>query len=293
MLTHFIRAGLSSLPFGALRKAQRQLTRAGADDNDSRDEDSDAASHDADLDRGPSNAKGKEVEARPSRKQIAHRQNKHAPTEMSSKRPVSRHRTVVEVEKRVLRDPRFLALAGEFDAQRFRKQYGFIADLHQDELKTLRENLKRAKKLLASSPRETREERQREVTRLELTVKRAESSVNRDKREKVEQDALSRASKEEREKRQTGKGQFWLKDSEKKKLLLKARYEAVAAEGGKGAVKKAIEKKQKKLSQKETKSRPFPRAPRDASSSRSQEQSSKRPRTTDDGYAQRKRQKAA
>ena len=47
--------------------------------------------------------------------------------------------------------------------------------------------------------------------------------------------------------------------ADKKKLILKARYEAMAAEGGKRAVKKAIEKKQKKISQKETKSRPFAR----------------------------------
>jgi ribosomal RNA-processing protein 36 len=47
--------------------------------------------------------------------------------------------------------------------------------------------------------------------------------------------------------------------AEKKKLLLKARYDAAAAEGGKRAVKKIVEKKRKKLSQSETKSRPFPR----------------------------------
>jgi ribosomal RNA-processing protein 36 len=47
--------------------------------------------------------------------------------------------------------------------------------------------------------------------------------------------------------------------ADKKKLLLKARYDAMAADGGKQAVKKAIEKKRKKQSQSETKSRPFSR----------------------------------
>jgi len=47
--------------------------------------------------------------------------------------------------------------------------------------------------------------------------------------------------------------------ADKKKLLLKARYDATAAEGGKQAVKKAIEKKRRKQSQSETKSRPFSR----------------------------------
>lgn len=47
--------------------------------------------------------------------------------------------------------------------------------------------------------------------------------------------------------------------AEKKKLLLKARYDAVAAEGGKRAVKKVVERKRRKLSQSETRSRPFSR----------------------------------
>jgi ribosomal RNA-processing protein 36 len=46
--------------------------------------------------------------------------------------------------------------------------------------------------------------------------------------------------------------------ADKKSLLMRARYEALVATG-KGAVKKAIEKKQKKLGQKEKRSRPFGR----------------------------------
>ena len=49
--------------------------------------------------------------------------------------------------------------------------------------------------------------------------------------------------------------------AEKRKLLVKARYDALAAEGGKRAVRKAIEKKQKKIGQKEKKSRPFDSKP--------------------------------
>lgn len=45
--------------------------------------------------------------------------------------------------------------------------------------------------------------------------------------------------------------------AEKRKLLVKAKYDALAAEGGKRAVRKAIEKKQKKIGQKEKKTRPF------------------------------------
>jgi ribosomal RNA-processing protein 36 len=105
-----------------------------------------------------------------------------------------------------------LALAGEFSNRKFQEQYSFLTDKHSAELKTLRENLKRARKLLTSSPRDLREERQQEVSRLELTVKRAESSVNQDRREMTEQKALSQVAKEEREKRKTGKGGWWMKE---------------------------------------------------------------------------------
>lgn len=107
-----------------------------------------------------------------------------------------------------------MPLAGEFSAQRFKSQYGFLADMHQSELKTLRENLKRARKLLVNSPRDLREEREAEVQRLERAVKRAESLVNKDKREKIEQEALSNLAKQEREKRREGKKPWFLKDCE-------------------------------------------------------------------------------
>lgn len=110
-----------------------------------------------------------------------------------------------------VRDPRFIPLTGEFDPAKFRTQYNFIADMHLTELKTLRDNLKRARKMLASSPHDLREEREREVEKLELAVKRSESMVNRDKREKIEQEALRKVTKEEREKRAQGKGDFWIK----------------------------------------------------------------------------------
>jgi ribosomal RNA-processing protein 36 len=182
--------------------------------------------------------------------------------------------------------------------------------MRQDELGTLRNNLKRARKLLASSPRHLRPERQAEVERLVLAVKRAESSVNSDKREKVEQEALNALTREERQKRQKGKKAFWLKKcgsfhyhwswllenpariAEKKKLLLKARYDAMAAEGGKRAVKKAIEKKRKKLSQTETKSRPFSR--NTGMQSTSTPQPPRKRRVSGDGGARaNKRQKSA
>jgi hypothetical protein len=51
-------------------------------------------------------------------------------------------------------------------------------------------------------------------------VKRAESSVNRDKREKVEMEALERVGREEREKRKKGKAGWWMKSGKRLSFLL-------------------------------------------------------------------------
>lgn len=51
-------------------------------------------------------------------------------------------------------------------------------------------------------------------------MKRAESSVNRDKREKVEMEALEKVGKEEREKRRKGKAGWWMKSGKRLSLLI-------------------------------------------------------------------------
>jgi len=121
----------------------------------------------------------------------------------------------------------------------------------------LKETLKRARKLLVSSPRDLRSEREDEVYRLEQAIKRAESMVNKDRLDRVQRDALGKAKKEEEEKRQQGKGRWFLKKADQQQLVTKARYEALAEEGGARAVKKAIFKKQRKVGQREKRSRPY------------------------------------
>lgn len=86
--------------------------------------------------------------------------------------------------------------------------------MHKTELSTLKENLKRARRMLRSSPHNQREEREQEVAKLEQAFKRAESNVNRDKREKIEEDALQRAKQEEKERRKTGKRSWYMKECE-------------------------------------------------------------------------------
>jgi ribosomal RNA-processing protein 36 len=83
--------------------------------------------------------------------------------------------------------------------------------MHANEFKMLRSTLKQARESLASSPRDLREQRELEVNRLELALKKAESTVNKEKLDKVEDEALNKFAKEEREKRKDGKGGWWMK----------------------------------------------------------------------------------
>ena len=119
-----------------------------------------------------------------------------------------------------MRDPRFLPFTGKFQPHLHRQSYGFLADMHKTELSTLKADLKRARKMLASSPRDQREEREQEVAKLDQAVKRAESNVNRDKREQIEHDALGKAKREEKEKRKAGKSAWHMKDCKAKFLPL-------------------------------------------------------------------------
>ncbi|KAK0456916.1 hypothetical protein EV421DRAFT_1755583 [Armillaria borealis] len=245
-----IQDDISSLSMGSLRTAQHALVQAETI-SDSEDD-----SDDGQVESTSKAMASKEWSDR-ERPKAAPRPNKHAPMEMTSKRPVTRRRTVVEVKTVQPRDPRFIPLSGELSEEKYRHNYAFLTQAHKTELQILRENLKRARKLLVSSPKHLRSERESEVEKLELAVKRAESAVNKDRREEVERGALDKLKKEEKEKQGQGKGSWWMKEADKKKVLTRARYDALAQSGGERAVKKAIEKKQKKIGQKEKKSRPF------------------------------------
>lgn len=84
--------------------------------------------------------------------------------------------------------------------------------MHVAELATLREDLTRARKLLLSSPRDLREEREQEVHQLERAVRSLEGIVQREHRQKVEHDALNAVKKSEKEKTKQGKGQWFMKN---------------------------------------------------------------------------------
>jgi ribosomal RNA-processing protein 36 len=155
---------------------------------------------------------------------------------MSAKRPVTRKRQVVELERVVSslyplvdprlanaqhpfpliqerRDPRFSALSASSttDPNLTILSYSFLTPLLKSEFSTARARLNAALKAERSSPRDQREERIAEREEAESEVARLRSRVEVAERQEREREALARVKKEEKDKRAHGKGEWHLK----------------------------------------------------------------------------------
>lgn len=76
-------------------------------------------------------------------KQEFKRENKNRPREMSAKRPVPLlgneiFKSKIKQEAATIRDPRFDPNCGEFDANKFKENFGFVADIKEKELVELK-----------------------------------------------------------------------------------------------------------------------------------------------------------
>lgn len=252
----------SSISFGALAKAQAAVTRSvksGSEPLGSRES---LKRHRRDSGDGGSGGGSRGVmSAKPAPVAAPVRKSKHAPEEVTSKRPVSRYREVVSRPhdaRPKARDPRFdHELTTGQDLARFRRNYAFLDEYREAELRQLRETLatggkghsgkKRAGGAKLLSPEE-RDGLKRAITAME-NQKRA-----RDRRER-EEELLAEHRRKEKELVKQGKKPFYLKKSEQKKMLLLDQYASMS----KGQVDKAIERKRKKVAAKEKKQLPFAR----------------------------------
>ncbi|KAK6908487.1 hypothetical protein I203_102489 [Kwoniella mangroviensis CBS 8507] len=176
------------------------------------------------------------------------RGHKHAPTAMSTKKQVSRNRQVVDVHKPQRRDPRFSSVsAGNLDAHLHSASYSFLPSILKEELSSLKTALAQAQKIERTCPWAEKAARTAEREKIELDLGRVRTRLVKSQNEERERNVLARMKKEEREKREQGKGAWFMKKSEKRDLLLKSKFESLEAQGGKSAVKKAMEKKRKKI----------------------------------------------
>ncbi|KAL6881565.1 hypothetical protein J3F83DRAFT_758394 [Trichoderma novae-zelandiae] len=224
----------SSISFGALARAAASLPppekkRKKADAGQDKDDAPTAhPSKDSLL--------AKQKQSTTSRTNASKRSSKHAPQEMTAKKPVSRRREILADPRRKPRDPRFDALTGKLDETKFAKNYAFLDEYREREMAELRAQIKKTKDL------DVKEGLKRQLLSMESKKKA---------RQKKEEEArlLQEHRKKEKELVAQGKQPFYLRKSEQKKQLLLNRYAGMS----KGQVDRAIERKRKKVVGKEKK----------------------------------------
>jgi len=175
------------------------------------------------------------------------RSSKHAPTEISATRPVSRHRDFFHHQDdtpkaAAPRDPRFDPLCGSLDESRHRRAYAFLDSYRDKEMDSLRADIAKAKRKKNGIDPETVEEWKRKLMAIE-------SKQKQEKRKDEARKVLDEHRKKEKELVKEGKNPYYLKKSELKKRVLAERFKGMSE----GQVKKSIVRKRKKIAGKDKK----------------------------------------
>ncbi|KAJ1818974.1 rRNA biogenesis protein rrp36 [Coemansia sp. RSA 2599] len=181
----------------------------GSDDEDSDGDEKDEGGSDDSDDSGPESA--------PAGKRAAgadlHRNSKKMPAVMSSKRPVSRFRQVVETEKRQTRDPRFDNLSGNFNEDLFEKSYAFLDEQRQQEIESMRKQVQRLKNKDPS-----------EAERIQLAINSLQSQLAAKSQKKRVQELKRRHRVKEVEAVKQGKQPYFLKKKDLKDLEVAQKF---------------------------------------------------------------------
>ncbi|KAL2067841.1 hypothetical protein VTL71DRAFT_15939 [Oculimacula yallundae] len=221
----------ASISFGALAKAQASL-EPGRKQRAPKTKDGDTWEDNEALERKAGRKDHRDF----------NRSSKHAPTEISSKKAVSRKREVIPVVKRAFRDPRFEAIGGPIDESKVSKAYSFLDDYREDEMKELRTAIKNSKD----------EEATEKLKRVLLSM---ESKKKAQLRRNKEQEILDRHRKEEKELVKQGKQPFYLKKAEQKKRVLLDTFGELKGK----QLDHVMERRRKKVEGKEKKKMPYAR----------------------------------
>ncbi|RJE22253.1 hypothetical protein PHISCL_05391 [Aspergillus sclerotialis] len=176
------------------------------------------------------------------------RTSKHAPTVQSSKRAVSRKRTVIEppaVPK--ARDPRFDATVLSNSSRAHPNAgnaYSFLDEYRKSELKELKEKLAK-----------TKDPEQKEA--LKRAVRSAGDRLRSIENKKREQEVMAEHKRKEKQLIREGKKStpYYLKKSDLKNQALVKKYEGM----GSRERAKALERRRKKIASKERKDMPMER----------------------------------
>lgn len=273
-----IKSSLSQISFGALAKAQQSLgplkkgsKRKHGDEEEEEEDDGNTKSKKSKSDalnelRERIRRAKEEKASRPGQsdrwgpsdtKQKESRSSKHAPAIQSSKYAVSRRRVVVDGENVAQvkpRDPRFdSAVQSHSHGAKSSshstshsditaaKNYAFLNEYRDAELKELEEKLRRSKN-------------EAEKARLKKTITSMKDRKRVLEHRERERQVLSRHRKKERELIKEGKKEkaWFLKKADLKKEVLKEKYESMGAKER----QRGIERRRKKVASKEKKEMP-------------------------------------
>ncbi|XP_024031951.1 LOW QUALITY PROTEIN: rRNA biogenesis protein rrp36 [Morus notabilis] len=175
------------------------------------------------------------------------RANKNRPMEVSCKKPVSRFREVIQVPKKVIRDPRYESLCGNLDVEGFRKRYNF---LFEEEFFAEREELRKQMKK-TSDPKV--------IAELKNRISWIDKQLKSDSTKRKDDAILAKHKKKEREAAKQGKQPFYLKKSEIKKRRNIEKYHELKAAGN-GKLESYIEKRRRKNAAKDHRHMPYRRS---------------------------------
>lgn len=219
-----------SLSFGALARAQDTLGKRKHPSQGDNDNSSSKRARIQKLQHPIEQSHNAKSALRPTRT------SKHAPQALSSKRAVTRHRSVIDVPKVAPRDPRFDPLAGPVDDNRIKQNYDFLSSYRSSEISQLKSAIRASR---------TADEKEK----LQKALRRMESRRQVEEAKEREQKVIREHRKEEKVKVQEGKKPFYLKEGEVKKRALVARFEGM----GDKKRERIVGRKQKKQAGKEKK----------------------------------------
>lgn len=238
---------MSSLSFGAIRNAQKNIDKEQNDsdsDSDSGPEES-SGGYDRGSYKGKNQGKGK---GQGKEEEGPKKRLKHAPSEASSKRRVSVIRPIPGLtmtksgadsasrDSRLYRDIRFDATYGKANEDRVREDYAFLDDYRREEIAELQAKLKKTEESYVRSQIQT------QIQSLQSKLKTLEK---RDFRKKV----LNDHRQQQRDQAKDGKNPYYLKRSDQRKLVLTEQFKTMK----KKDIDRAIERRRKKVTGKEKK----------------------------------------
>ncbi|OBW64012.1 MAG: putative phenol acid carboxylase [Aureobasidium pullulans] len=170
------------------------------------------------------------------------RSSKHAPMAQASNRQVTRKRQVIDVPKSQIRDPRFNPLGGPVDDTDISKKYSFINDYQDSEMAELKAAIKK-----------TKSEDDKAVLKRKLLSMESKKKARENKER--EQEVIREHRKKEKEAIAQGKNPFYLKKSDQKQQALVNKFDSMKSKDR----ERLIERRRKKVSQREKKNMPAPR----------------------------------